>query len=53
MFGSGNVTSSWANPQQNQQNQQQQGNSVFGQSGFGSGGGGALVDFRINLLVED
>ncbi|KDQ64139.1 hypothetical protein JAAARDRAFT_144613 [Jaapia argillacea MUCL 33604] len=47
MFGSNSVTSSWANPQPNQQQQQpQQGGSVFGQpSAFGGTGGTAFGAF--------
>ncbi|KAJ3985756.1 nucleoporin autopeptidase-domain-containing protein [Lentinula detonsa] len=42
MFGNNAITSSWANPQQNQQPQQQQGTSAFGQpTAFGSTGFGA------------
>ncbi|KII95281.1 hypothetical protein PLICRDRAFT_208927 [Plicaturopsis crispa FD-325 SS-3] len=40
MFGQNSVTSSWGQPQQNQQQQQPAGGSAFGQpSAFGSGGG--------------
>lgn len=43
MFGSNTVQSSWANPQQNQQNPQQSG-SAFGQpSAFGTGGGKQVI----------
>ncbi|KAJ3775689.1 nucleoporin autopeptidase-domain-containing protein [Lentinula raphanica] len=42
MFGNNAITSSWANPQQNQQQQPQQGSSAFGQpSAFGSTGFGS------------
>ncbi|KAF8638543.1 hypothetical protein AX17_002086 [Amanita inopinata Kibby_2008] len=59
MFG-GNITSSWANPQQNPQNPQQnpqqqqpqQQPSAFGQPGFGSSGFGSTNTFGQNTQQQ-